>query len=78
MPETPTPAPARPDAVQTAVVPSCEICGGDIQGGRMTTCSDRCRSERWRRQKGQRHQNRDARIAAMLREAVQILEEGTR
>jgi predicted nucleic acid-binding Zn ribbon protein len=76
MPHAPNVAPASPDAVQTAIVRACEVCGAEVQGRRMATCSDRCRSERWRRRQEQRQQDRDARVAALLREATRLLEEG--
>ena len=70
MGESPNTAPASSASVQTAIVRACEVCGGDIQGGRKETCSDKCRAERWRRQQEQHREDRDARIAALLRDAV--------
>jgi predicted nucleic acid-binding Zn ribbon protein len=76
MPDTRTTPPTPPDAVQTAIVRACEVCGAEVRGGRMATCSDRCRSERWRRRQEQHQQDRTAGVAALLREAVRLLEEG--
>jgi predicted nucleic acid-binding Zn ribbon protein len=76
MPDVTTTSQARTDAVQTAIVRACEVCGAEVQGGRMATCSDRCRSERWRRRQEQRRYDRNARVTALLREAVRLLEEG--
>ena len=76
MPGAPTVALAPPDAVQTAIVRACEVYGAEVQGGRMATCSDRCRSERWRRRQEQRRHDRNARVAELLREALRLVEEG--
>jgi hypothetical protein len=75
MPDPPNHGPARSDDVQTAVVRSCEICGGEVQGARKDTCSDRCRAERWRRQRDQVREDRDAEVRALLNQAVKLLKE---
>jgi hypothetical protein len=62
------------DAVQTSIVRACEVCSAEAQGRRMATCSDRRRSERWRRWQEQARCGRDARVADLLREAVRLLE----
>ena len=70
--------PASPDAVQTDIVRACEICNAPVQGRRATTCSDRCRAERWRRGQEQARRDRDARVLRLLREAIRLLgERGT-
>jgi hypothetical protein len=75
MPDAPKSPQCSPDAVQTAIVRACEVCGAEVQGGRSVTCSDRCRAERWRRRQEQRRHDRNAGVAT-LREAVRLLEEG--
>lgn len=70
--------PASPEAVQTAIVRACEICSAPVQGRRPTTCSDRCRAERWRRGQEQVRVSRDARVLRLLREAIRLVEEQAR
>ena len=70
--------PTSPAAVQTDIVRPCEICGGEVPGRRATTCSDRCRAERWRRGQEQARLSRDARVLRLLREAIRLVEEQTR
>ena len=70
--------PASPEPVQTDIVRPCEICSGEVQGRRATTCSDRCRAERWRRGQEQVRQSKDARVLRLLREAIRLVEEQTR
>jgi predicted nucleic acid-binding Zn ribbon protein len=70
MPEIPNHAPVGSDAVQTAVVRSCEVCSGHIQGERTATCSDRCRAERWRRGRDRAQRDRDAQVMHLLREVI--------
>jgi hypothetical protein len=41
-----------------------------------TVCSGKCRATLNRRRREQRRQDRDARIATLLREAAQLVEEG--
>ena len=43
---------------------------------RKTVCSGKCRATLSRRRQEQRREDRDARIAALLREALQLVEEG--
>jgi len=62
--------PAPADAVQTAVLRSCEICDAEIQGDQKDTCSDKCRAERWRRRREQDQRQRDAKVRALLTQAV--------
>jgi len=56
-------------------VRTCEICSAPVQGRRATTCSDRCRAERWRRGQEQVRPSRDARVLRLLREAIRLVEE---
>jgi hypothetical protein len=70
--------PASPESVQTAIVRGCEICSAPVQSRRATTCSDRCRAERWRRGQEQVRLSRDARVLRLLREAIRLVEEQTR
>jgi predicted nucleic acid-binding Zn ribbon protein len=70
-----TPAPELPSAaVQTAVVRSCDMCGGPILGARTVTCSDRCRAVSWRRRQDRARRARDGRLLALARELVVLLE----
>jgi hypothetical protein len=58
-----------------AIVRACEICSAPVQGRRATTCSDRCRAERWRQGQQQVRLSRDARVLRPLREAIRMVEE---
>jgi predicted nucleic acid-binding Zn ribbon protein len=77
MPDTRTTPPPTSAAVQTASgLRSCEVCGAEIQGGRLVTCSDGCRAEKWRKGQEQARRDREARVASLLREAIRLLENG--
>jgi predicted nucleic acid-binding Zn ribbon protein len=56
-------------------VASCPVCRAPLTG-RQTVCSGKCRATLSRRRQEQRRQDRDARIATLLREAAQLVEEG--
>jgi predicted nucleic acid-binding Zn ribbon protein len=65
---------ATPAAVQTATMRACEVCGAALQGAREATCSEKCRAKRWRRLQETARQERDARLGALLREALTLIE----
>jgi predicted nucleic acid-binding Zn ribbon protein len=54
-------------------VASCPACRAPLTG-RKTVCSGKGRATLSRRRQEQRRQDRDARIAALLREALQLVE----
>ena len=55
-------------------VASCPACRAPLTG-RKTVCSGKCRATLSRRREEQRRQDRDARIAALLREVLELVEE---
>jgi len=69
-------APEAARALLRAIpVRSCPACGKPLTAGQ-GACSGQCRATLSRRRHEQRQQDRDTRVAALLREAVRLLEEG--